>query len=209
MSDRTYTINLRARWVHLVLVAAVTAAVVAPAAAWATHTFTDVPASHVFHEDIDWIKEAGVTIGCNPPSNTQYCPDDAVTRGQMSAFMRRLATNQVVDAGQLQGEGIGAFAHDLSWHEADVSVLVGQDLEGVGQVACPAGKHAISGGSLENSSSFVLTDTAPFADLSGWQVSYENTGTESNLLLTVYVLCASYSGSSSLSVAELTDPNAG
>lgn len=209
MSDRTYTIRLRARWVHLILVAAVTAAVVAPVAAWATHTFTDVPASHVFHEDIDWIKEAGVTIGCNPPSNTQYCPDDAVTRGQMSAFMRRLATNQVVDAGQLQGEGIGAFAHDLSWHEADVSVLVGTDLEGVGQVACPAGKYAISGGSLENSSSFVLTDTAPLADLSGWQVSYENTDTESNLLMTVYVLCASYSGSSSLSVAEMTDPNAG
>lgn len=35
--------------------------------------------------------ENRVTIGCNPPENTEYCPEENVTREQMAAFMRRLA----------------------------------------------------------------------------------------------------------------------
>ncbi|MGB9357303.1 MAG: hypothetical protein WCC01_01995, partial [Acidimicrobiia bacterium] len=38
------------------------------------------------------------TAGCNPPANDRYCPGNNVTREQMSAFMHRLAVNQVVDA---------------------------------------------------------------------------------------------------------------
>ena len=43
----------------------------------------------VFADDIDKIATAEITRGCNPPSNTNYCPDRAVTRGQMAAFLRR------------------------------------------------------------------------------------------------------------------------
>jgi hypothetical protein len=57
----------------------------------ATHTFNDVPDSHTFHGDIEWLEASGVTKGCNPPANTEFCPDDNVTRGQMSAFMKRFA----------------------------------------------------------------------------------------------------------------------
>jgi hypothetical protein len=32
---------------------------------------------------------AGVTNGCNPPSNDRFCPDSYVTRGQMAAFLVR------------------------------------------------------------------------------------------------------------------------
>jgi hypothetical protein len=42
-----------------------------------------------FHGDINAIAEDGITFGCNPPSNDRYCPNDAVTRGQMAAFIRR------------------------------------------------------------------------------------------------------------------------
>jgi hypothetical protein len=42
--------------------------------------FADVPLTHTFHADIDWLAVAGTTKGCNPPSNTLYCPDGAVTR---------------------------------------------------------------------------------------------------------------------------------
>jgi hypothetical protein len=42
-----------------------------------------------FEGDIDRIGAAGVTKGCNPPVNDQYCPDDLVTRGQMAAFLHR------------------------------------------------------------------------------------------------------------------------
>ncbi len=74
-----------------------------PLVAVAGHTFSDVPESHVFHEDIDWLEAAGVTKGCNPPSNTRYCPDDEVTRGQMAAFLRRLSEGRIVDAGAVGG----------------------------------------------------------------------------------------------------------
>jgi hypothetical protein len=45
----------------------------------------------VFEADINWLSTSGVTAGCNPPTNDRFCPDDAVTRGQMAAFMRRFA----------------------------------------------------------------------------------------------------------------------
>ncbi|KAA3639752.1 MAG: hypothetical protein DWP92_04220 [Armatimonadetes bacterium] len=42
------------------------------------------------HESaINSISAAGVTKGCNPPSNSQYCPDNELTRGQMAAFVAR------------------------------------------------------------------------------------------------------------------------
>ncbi len=43
----------------------------------------------VFERDIERLAEAGITVGCNPPANTLFCPDDSVTRGQMAAFLRR------------------------------------------------------------------------------------------------------------------------
>lgn len=42
------------------------------------------------HEaDIDKIYSAGITRGCNPPTNNRYCPGEPVSRGAMAAFMRR------------------------------------------------------------------------------------------------------------------------
>ncbi len=43
----------------------------------------------VFEEDIDKLATAKVTLGCNPPANDHYCPNDPMTRGQMAAFMVR------------------------------------------------------------------------------------------------------------------------
>ncbi len=51
-------------------------------------TFTDT-ASSVFEDDIAWLAGKEITTGCNPPSNTRFCPDDPVTRGQMAAFLVR------------------------------------------------------------------------------------------------------------------------
>jgi hypothetical protein len=98
MDDKSYTIRLPKRWARIAMIVGVTALIVAPLTAVATHSFSDVPESNTFHSDIAWLKDAGVTLGCNPPTNNLYCPDDNVTRAQMSAFMRRLAENQVVDA---------------------------------------------------------------------------------------------------------------
>ncbi|HEX2153345.1 MAG TPA: M15 family metallopeptidase [Acidimicrobiia bacterium] len=43
----------------------------------------------VFERDIAALAAAGITRGCNPPDNDRFCPDDAVTRAQMAAFLHR------------------------------------------------------------------------------------------------------------------------
>ncbi len=44
---------------------------------------------NVFEGAINKLRTAGVTLGCNPPTNNRYCPNDFVTRGQMAAFLVR------------------------------------------------------------------------------------------------------------------------
>jgi len=50
-------------------------------------SFTDVPTTHKFYNDIEALAASGVTSGC---TSTRYCPDGLVTRGQMAAFLNRL-----------------------------------------------------------------------------------------------------------------------
>jgi len=53
-----------------------------------TGYFSDTDGS-VFESDINALAAAGITKGCNPPSNDRFCPDESVTRGQMAAFLVR------------------------------------------------------------------------------------------------------------------------
>lgn len=50
--------------------------------------FTDDDGS-IFENDIDKLGTAGVTKGCNPPSNTMFCPNDLVVRDTMASFLSR------------------------------------------------------------------------------------------------------------------------
>ena len=44
----------------------------------------------LFEANIDKLATAGITKGCNPEDgNTNFCPNDNVTRGQMAAFLVR------------------------------------------------------------------------------------------------------------------------
>jgi hypothetical protein len=92
----------------------------------ATHSFTDVPDSHTFHGDIEWMKDTGVTRGCNPPDNTEYCPDDFTTRGQMAAFFHRFALAGVVDADTVDGKHADEFL-GVDDKAADSDLLDGFD----------------------------------------------------------------------------------
>jgi hypothetical protein len=88
-------------------------ALLAPVAVLGAERFTDVGADHVFVDDVEAIADAGVTKGCNPPENTQFCPEGVVNRGQMAAFMNRLgaldgSNPPVVDARTVQGLGLYA-----------------------------------------------------------------------------------------------------
>ena len=49
-------------------------------------TFSDVPSSHPFRTDISRLAAAGISSGCG---GGRYCPDQAVTREQMAAFLVR------------------------------------------------------------------------------------------------------------------------
>jgi hypothetical protein len=43
----------------------------------------------LFEGAIDRLGTAGITQGCNPPTNNRFCPNNFVTRGQMAAFLSR------------------------------------------------------------------------------------------------------------------------
>lgn len=76
------------------LVIAVAAVVVflaatGPADAVALHgTFVDDDDS-VHQNGIEAVAAAGITVGCNPPANDRYCPNDNVTRAQAATFVAR------------------------------------------------------------------------------------------------------------------------
>ena len=78
--------------------------------------FTDTIGS-VFESDIDKLAAAGITKGCNPPTNDRFCPNDSVTRGQMAAFLVR-ALGHTDDGG-----GDLFVDDDGSVFEADIDKL--------------------------------------------------------------------------------------
>ena len=53
-----------------------------------TDFFTDDD-TNIFEDSINRLAAAGITTGCNPPDNDNYCPADLLTRGQIAAFFRR------------------------------------------------------------------------------------------------------------------------
>ncbi|MGA9597972.1 MAG: S-layer homology domain-containing protein, partial [Acidimicrobiia bacterium] len=69
------------RRVMMVVMALLSALVVAPAAIASGGTFGDDDGS-VHEVNIEALFAAGITKGCGPGL---YCPDDPVTRGQMAA----------------------------------------------------------------------------------------------------------------------------
>jgi hypothetical protein len=55
---------------------------------WEINYFGDDEGS--IHEfNINRLRHAGITSGCNPPLNTTFCPTSTVTRGQLAAFLHR------------------------------------------------------------------------------------------------------------------------
>ena len=44
---------------------------------------------HIFEASINRLAAAGITKGCNPPVNDRFCPELAMTRGEMAAMLTR------------------------------------------------------------------------------------------------------------------------
>ncbi|HJR93088.1 MAG TPA: S-layer homology domain-containing protein, partial [Acidimicrobiia bacterium] len=84
-----------------------------------TARFVDTLSS-VHRADIESLAAAGITNGCNPPSNDRFCPNRDLTRGQMAAFLVRT----------LGLEGGGAPFDDTvgSMFGAEISILAAEGI---------------------------------------------------------------------------------
>jgi hypothetical protein len=78
-----------------------------------TKRFIDT-VGHTFEAETLWAAEAGVTSGCNPPENTQFCPDDAVTREQMAAFLVRYLHLPAVPRDYFRDDGSSTFEAEIN-----------------------------------------------------------------------------------------------
>jgi len=54
----------------------------------ATASFDDVPTSHPYFQFVEALKASGITGGCSA-SPPLFCPDSALTRGQMAVFLAK------------------------------------------------------------------------------------------------------------------------
>jgi hypothetical protein len=175
-----------------------------PAAALAAQGFTDVPDGHVFHDDIDWLAEAGVTNGCE--MGTEYCPDDPITRGEAAAMFHRLAVNRVVDAATVDGlnaedlegatgrrgregpqgpPGVLGFSTVAS---NPVSVPGGGS-SGSASATCDSGDVVTGGGFEAVGAAFFFAEVSAPTGADTWTVTGKNfTGTAIDLI--AYAVCA-------------------
>jgi hypothetical protein len=137
MQDRTLIIHLSGRWLTVVLIMLLAAALV-PVTALAAGQFSDDD-GNTHEANIEWLASAGITVGCGPG---EFCPYQAVTRGQMATFMQRLVdylgdpnTGKVDDADRLDGIDSTGFVaqsgHTKAAHDAlniDADTLDGKDV---------------------------------------------------------------------------------
>lgn len=78
--------------------------------------FTDDDGS-IFEDSINAVAEVGITLGCNPPDNDEFCPSESTTRAQWATFMVRALG---LDA----GGGDDLFTDDdSSVHETNIDRL--------------------------------------------------------------------------------------
>ena len=55
--------------------------------AWASDSFSAVPTTHPFHDQVGWLADTGISTGYGDGT---FRPGDPVSRGAMAAFMQRL-----------------------------------------------------------------------------------------------------------------------
>lgn len=85
-----------------------------------TQPYADVGWDDLFAEEIDWMGDSGISLGCNPPTNNRYCPNDPVTRGQMAAFLHRALgdTLPTGDTTDFTDDNASIFEADIEWASA-------------------------------------------------------------------------------------------
>lgn len=68
----------------------------------------------VFEADINAVAAAGISKGCNPPDNNEFCPNGSVTREQMAAFLRRAFNYSTTTTDYFSDDGLSIFQDDIN-----------------------------------------------------------------------------------------------
>ena len=176
---------------RMILIAASALVLLIPLTAHAaTSLFNDVPDSSIFVDDINWMKTAGITNGCNS-AGTEYCPEDNVTRQQMAAFMHRLAAKRVVDAGTLDGKDGTDFVFNAEWQSKSVNYTnIAPGAQVTLDNVCPVKKYVVSGGGQSTYKQLLMATSQPLGTTT-WRVTWTNTGaTTISPTVTVWAMCA-------------------
>jgi hypothetical protein len=100
------------------IIIAVALLLIIPTTAIAQSLFNDVAPGSTHEPGIGFMKDSGVTVGCNA-AGTEYCPSDAVTREQMATFMYRLSGNEPNTAPSVLGASTLEFATKIGGFEVD------------------------------------------------------------------------------------------
>jgi len=78
--------------------------------------FWDVADNTTFTGDITWLRDSGITHGCNPPWSDAFCPRRVLSRGEAATLL--------VNALHLPASGIDSFDDDNgSTHESSINAL--------------------------------------------------------------------------------------
>ncbi len=85
-----------------------------PPAPGVTTRFRDVPTSHTFYTEIEWLAARTITRGCNPPAGDLFCPDTTVTRGQMAAFLARALDLPATSTDYFTDDDGSIFENDIN-----------------------------------------------------------------------------------------------
>jgi glucose/arabinose dehydrogenase len=80
--------------------------------------FDDVPDSHPFYRQIQWMETERITVGC---AENLFCPDSPVTRGQMASFLVRAF-------GLPPAESVTFTDISESVHQADIMALLARGI---------------------------------------------------------------------------------
>lgn len=75
--------------------------------------FVDTGGS-VHRDTIERLAHAQITLGCNPPTNNRFCPNDPVTRGQMAAFLARALGLPVANNDYFRDDNSSTFEADIN-----------------------------------------------------------------------------------------------
>ena len=79
-----------------------------------TSGFFDVPDTHPHTDPVGWAGSTAITQGCNAPWGDFFCPHNAVTRGQMAAFLVRAFGLALVNSRNTFGDDEGSvFEPDI------------------------------------------------------------------------------------------------